>query len=107
MITLLLTKANSRELNGVATSINSIIVKSGTTDASLLKLNTSLKTVNDKLTLALDRKLGSDKTEHIWDLETLRDNSLKSFFSTVQGCTSRQVKEIAEIMRRNNPVWGI
>ncbi|HEY4786066.1 MAG TPA: hypothetical protein VIH57_08450, partial [Bacteroidales bacterium] len=72
MIIQLLAKANSRELNGVATSTVSIIVKSATTDANLVKLNTNLKGSNEKLTVALDRSLGSDKTEHIWELEGAR-----------------------------------
>jgi len=55
MITQLFAKANSRELNGVAINFNSIIGKSGTTDPALLKLNTALKTGNEKLTIAIDR----------------------------------------------------
>lgn len=96
MILQLLSRANSRELNGVATSFNSVITKAAPTDAPLLKLNTTLKTDNNNLTDTMTRKLGSDLTDHVWQLEGLRDNGLKSFFLTIEGCTFRLTKAIAD-----------
>jgi hypothetical protein len=102
MITQLSSQANTSELNGIASNFNSIISKSETKDAALLKLNTSLKTSNADLTQAIDKKLGSDKTDHIWELEGLRDDSLRAFFITIHGCSLRQnaaVKEAGLLIR--------
>ena len=96
MVIQLSSKANTVELNGVAATFTSVIVKSATTDASLLKLNGALKTNNEKLTLAIDKKLGSDKTDIIWELEGQRDDGLKSFFISVEGCTYRLNKSVRD-----------
>ncbi len=92
----LLTKANSEEEHTVAASFVSLITKSAYADDKLALLSTILSDDNNEFTLALNKKLGSDKTPEITELKELREQALKAFFKTVYGWTYRLDKDLSD-----------
>ncbi len=104
----LFSKANSSEVSGVASLFNDLIRQSNIDNELLSQLNDKLDESNRQLTVSLNRKLHSDETPRVWELETLRDRGLKAFFNTIKGGTfrlnddfSNDSEKIYEVIKRH------
>jgi len=108
MIKLLLSRANNKELSGVATTVVDVVEKSAYKDDKLTNLNMTLKKEGDDLSTAQNRKRKNDLTEVVDELETGRKNAFKAFSFTTKGLTFRNdetlksnAKLVYEVIKRH------
>ena len=87
---LLLSRANTRELNDVVTIVVDAVDKSAYKDDKLTKLNVKLKKEGDDLTVAQNRKRKNDLTDVVEGLKKEREHGFKAFSFTTKGLTFRK-----------------
>lgn len=94
MVTQISSNVNSTEINGIATRAINSITNSGTTDVVVIGTKDKIENDNNNLTLAMNKKQGSEATPFVQLLEAKRDKGLKSIFKTVDGACYRLVDDV-------------